>query len=75
MIVCFTQRSAVPCVFNTFDFYCRFVYHVLPVGHNLCNEDKCCVVTHCVADIVVASLGLFTWLVYYVHMYCVPRVL
>ena len=31
----------------------------------VCNEDKCCVVTRCAADIRVA------WLVY-VRMYCVP---
>ena len=28
------------------------------------NEDKCCVVTHRAADILVASLGLFTWVAY-----------
>ena len=32
LIVCFTQHTAVPCVFNAFDFYCRFVYRVLSVG-------------------------------------------
>ena len=35
------------------------------------NEDKCCGVTHRAADILVASLGLFTWVVY-VRKYCVP---
>ena len=37
----------------------------------VCNEDKCCVVTHRAADILVTSLGLFSWLVY-VRKYCVP---
>ena len=37
------------------------------------NEDKCLVVTHRAADILVASLGLFTWVVY-VGKYCVPIV-
>ena len=35
------------------------------------NEDKCCVVTHLAADILVASLGLFTWVVY-VRKCCAP---
>ena len=36
-----------------------------------CNEDKCCVLTNRLEDILLASLGLFTWLVY-VRTYCVP---
>ena len=28
---------------------------------DVCNEDKCCVVTNRAADILVASLGLFTF--------------
>ena len=38
---------------------------------DVCNEDKCCAVTHPVADILVASLSLFTWRVY-IRTYCVP---
>ena len=60
LIVCFTQHTAVPCVFNAFDFCCRFVYRVLSVGHMKWGY-KCCVVTHCAADILVVSLGLFTF--------------
>ena len=60
LIVCFTQHTAVPCVFNSFDFCCRFVYRVLSVGHMKWGY-KCCVVTHCAADILVVSLGLFTF--------------
>ena len=37
----------------------------------LCNEDKCCVVTHRAADILVVLLGVFTWLVF-VCTHCVP---
>ena len=38
---------------------------------DVCNEDKCCAVTHPAADILVASLGLFAWRVY-IRTYCVP---
>ena len=43
----------------------------VPYLCDVCNEDKCCVVTNRAADILLASLGLFTWLVY-VRTYCVP---
>ena len=43
----------------------------VPYLRDVCNEDKCCVVTNLAADILLASLGLFTWLVY-VRTYCVP---
>ena len=55
------------CFFNTFDFYCRFVYRALSAGR---YEDKGWVVTNCAANILVVSLVLFTWLVY-VRTYCV----
>ena len=38
---------------------------------DVCNEDKCCVVTHRAADILVVSPSLSTWLVY-VRTYFVP---
>ena len=38
---------------------------------DVCNEDKCCVVTDRAEDILVVPLGLFTWLVY-VCTYCLP---
>ena len=38
---------------------------------DVCNEDNCCAVTHLAADILVASLGLFTRRVY-IRTYYVP---
>ena len=61
MYLVFTIRSI-----SIFDLFAwRYLRNVS------CNKDKCCVVTRRAADILVASLGLFTSLVY-VRTYFVP---
>ena len=58
-----------PCFFNRLISIADLF--AVPYLCDVCNEDKCCVVTNRAADILLASLGLFTWLVY-VRTYCVP---
>ena len=42
-------------------FSIRLISIAVPYLWDVCKEDKCCVVTHHEADILVASLGLFTF--------------
>jgi len=61
LLVCFTQCTLFFSI-RLFSIACLFAVHYL---WSVCNEDKCCVVTHHVAYI------RFPWLVY-VRTYCVP---
>ena len=67
LIVCFTQCTLL------FSIRLISIADLFAVCYlwDVCNEDKCCAVTHPAADILVASLGLFTRRVY-VRTYCVP---
>ena len=67
LVVCFTQFTLF------FSIRLISIADLFAVCYlwDVFNEDKCCVVTHRAADILVASLGLFTW-VAYVRKYCVP---
>ena len=60
-----------PCFFNTFVSIADLFAVPYLCDAYKCNEDKCCVLTNRLEDILLASLGLFTWLVY-VRTYCVP---
>ena len=54
---------SLSCFFNT--FVSIAIFFAVRYLWDVCNEDKCCVVTHCAADFLVA------WLVY-VHTCYVP---